>query len=173
MHVLWRPALKIKMFIVALIASTLALTPLAKADSISLANHTGNTYTYNLVLDSGTPTMFLFSGFELSGLSNVTNAVLSGQLANDFSVSFDADSVNVGTIFALEYRQLLGTLTITSLANPGLVNYSIVDSNGAFCGQVLGPNGPSNSPVPEPSSLILLGSGLLAGASTLRKKLFA
>lgn len=148
---------------------------MAKADSVTLANHTGDTYTYNLTFDTSTDNLFFFGGFTLTGLSDVTNAVLSGTLANDFTAMFDSNSVLVMTPFAEETGSSLpfsiGTLTVTSLASPGLVDFAVLDSNGLSMGQVTGPSG--TSPVPEPSSLILLGSGLVAGAGALRRKLFA
>lgn len=168
--------MKIKILAAALVASVLALTPLAKADSITLQNHTGNTYTYALTFDTSPVNIFFMSGFGLTGLSNVTNAVLSGPLADDFDVVFDSTTVIAGTDFAIESGSLpfsVGTLTVTSSALPGLVDYAILNLNGLSTGQVLGPGGSAPSPVPEPSSLILLGSGLLAGAGAMRRKLFA
>jgi hypothetical protein len=170
----WRPALKIKLFAVALLASAFAFAPLAKADSITLENHVGNSYTYDLTFDTSNINLFILSGFQLSGLSGVTDAVLSGNLANHFGVFFDADSVTVGTLATIEagfhIPFSVGTLTVTSLATPGLVDFAILDSNGLSTGQVLGPD-PSS--VPEPSSFLLLGSGLLAAAGVARRKLFA
>jgi hypothetical protein len=169
-----RPAVKIKLFVVALLASAFAFAPLAKADSITLENHTGNTYTYDLTFDTSNVNLFLLSGFQLTGLSEVSDATLSGNLARHFGVVFDADSVTVGTLATIEagfhIPFSVGTLTVTSLATPGLVDFAILDSNGLSTGQVLGPD---SSPVPEPSSFLLLGSGLLAAAGIARRKLFA
>lgn len=163
--------MKIKLFVVALLASAFAFAPMAKADSVTLESQTGNTYTYDLTLDSYV-TGFVFSGFELTGLSGVTDATLSGNLAQNFGVTFDADSVLVGTIATIEagihIPFSVGTLTVTSLSAPGDVDFSILDSNGLSQGQVEGPTG---SPVPEPSSIVLLGSGLLAAAGVVRRKL--
>lgn len=163
-----------KLFALALIASALVFTPLAKADSITLASHTGDTYTYDLTLDNYF-NGFLFSGFQLTGLSGVTDASLSGNLASHFQyINFDPTSVTVGTLATLESSWTIpfsvGTLTVISNGIPGNVDFAILDTNGYSTGQVLGPD---SSPVPEPSSLVLLGSGLLAAAGVARRKLIA
>jgi hypothetical protein len=173
-HKIWENLLKLKLCVVGLLASAFAFTPLAKADSISLESHTGDTYTYSLTLDNHL-NFFVLDGFRLTGLSGVTDAELSGNLADSFFITnFDSTSVTVGSIFSIEYgRQIpfsVGTLTLTSADAPGNVDFAILDSNGFSTGQVLGPD---SSPVPEPSSLVLLGSGLLAAAGVARRKLFA
>jgi hypothetical protein len=173
------PTLKIKLFLAALLVSVFALTPLAKADSISFVSHVGNDYTYDLTLDSHA-TAFILDGFTVTGLSGVTDAVLGGQLAQLFNplggIAFNSTSVAVGTIFGLSVSSKdpysLGTLTITSASLPGDADFSILDTNGLFCGSVTGPTG-DPSPVPEPSSFVLLGSGLLAAAGAARRKLLA
>lgn len=172
--------MKAKLFVIALLASAsaFAFAPLAKADSIIFQSHVGNDYTYDLQLDNH-GALFVLDGFSITGLSGVTNATLSGKLANVFNplggVTFDANDVNVGTIFGITFSgqdtYSIGTLTITSAALAGLADFSILDSNGHFVGTVNGPTG--SSPVPEPSSLVLLSSGLLAAAGVARRKLFA
>ncbi len=168
--------MKIKLFAIALLASAFAFTPLAKADSITFVSQVGDNYTYDLTLDHH-GTSFIPGGFTLTGLSDVTNATLSGKLNEIFDIVYqDANTVVVGTWFGASHNRnspySIGTLTLTSLASPGLTNFSIFDSHGVFCGTVSGP-GSDPSPVPEPSSLVLLGSGLLAAAGTVRRKLFA
>lgn len=172
--------MKIKLLAIALLASAFAFTPLAKADSINFVSQVGDNYTYDLQLDNH-GAAFLLSGFTISGLSGVTDATLQGKLAQVFEplggIAFDAADVYVGTVFGVTFSRKdtysIGTLTITSAALPGLADFFISDSNGQFCGTVTGPTGSDPSPVPEPSSLILLGTGLLAAAGATRRKLFA
>lgn len=163
----------------ALTLSAFVLTPLAKADSIILESQVGDTYTYDLQIDNY-GAVFLLDGFSITGLSGVTDATLSGQLASLFNplggVAYTPTSVSVGTVFGLTFSPSspysIGTLTITSTALPGDADFSILDSNGLFNGSVVGPTDPT-APTPEPSSLLLLGTGLLSAAGVARKKLFA
>jgi hypothetical protein len=169
--------MKLKSAVLAVLTSAFVLTPLAKADSIIFESHTGDTYTYDLQINSRGAT-FLLDGFSITGLSGVTDADLTGQLANLFDplggVSFNSDSVSVGTFYGVTVSRnnpySIGTLTITSAALPGVADFSIDDSNGYFVGTVTGPTDPM-SPTPEPSSLLLFGTGLVAAAGAVRRKL--
>lgn len=167
--------MKLKFLSLIALATAFVLTPLARADSITFVSHIGNDYTYNLTLDHSA-TLFIPGGFTLAGLTDVTSASLSGQLDKIFDIVYqNSSTVVVGTLFGASYNfksspYSLGTLTLTSLASPGLADFSILDSHGVFLGKVTGPD---SSPVPEPSSLMLLGTGLLAAAGAVRRKLTA
>jgi hypothetical protein len=156
--------------------SAFFLSTNAKADWIVYEGHTGNAYTYDLRIDNS-GAFFLSDGFEITGLQGVTNATLSSTLASIFDplggVSFTSNSVTVETGYGFTglYKEpfSIGTLTIYSNALPGNANFSILDSNGYNAGRVTGPT----SPTPEPSSLMLLGTGLFSAAGIARKKFFA
>ncbi|CAN5415932.1 hypothetical protein BH10ACI4_BH10ACI4_37540 [soil metagenome] len=163
-----------KLFALVALASAMVLTPLAKADSIIFNSHVGNTYTYDLQIDDH-GAAFVLDGFTITGLSGVTDADLSGRLALVFNplggVSFTSNSVTVATIFGVTASftapYSIGTLTVTSTSLPGLANFAILDSNGFFSGTV---QGPVNSPVPEPSTLLMMGTGLIGAAGAARRK---
>ena len=164
-----------KLYSLLALASALILAPVAKADSVLFESHIGNNYTYDLQIDDY-GAAFILDGFSITGLSGVTDAVLSGKLASVFNplggVSFESDAVSVGTIYGYTLGNKdpyqIGKLTITSAALAGVANFSIEDSNGVFCGTVTGPVG--GSPVPEPSTLLMMGTGLLGAAGAARRK---
>ena len=172
--------MKIKLLSLAVLASALILPSAAKADSVIFESQTGNAYTYDLQIDNY-GAAFILDGFTITGLQGVTNATLSGQLAAVFNplggVSFDSDSVTVATLFGVSIGKTdpysIGTLTIFSNALPGDANFTILDSNGLFCGDVVGPTGGDPSVTPEPSTLLLLGTGLISAAGMARRKLLA
>ena len=154
------------------LACALVVIPSAKADSITFDSYsaTNNTYTYEVTFNKS-PTTFFLNGFSLTGLNGVTNAVVSDKLGQSFGVIFNSTSVLVGTVYTIETGLQVpfsvGTLTVYSLTAPGVANYALHDGNGLFKGSV---EGPATSPVPEPSTLLMLGTGLIGAAGTLRRK---
>jgi hypothetical protein len=170
--------MKLKILSTLALTSAFVLTPLAKADSVIFESHVGDTYTYDLQIDNH-GAVFILDGFEITGLSGVTDATLSGALANDFTfggVAFSSDNVTVGAIlggtgYLLRNPTDIGTLTVTSTSLPGVADFAILDSNGFNYGIVEGPVGNPPAATPEPSSLVLLGSGLLGVAGAARRKL--
>ncbi|ADV81216.1 PEP-CTERM sorting domain-containing protein [Terriglobus saanensis] len=162
--------MKLKLLSPLILGLCLVFSPLAKADSITLESHVGNTYTYDLTLDSNF-NVFILDGFSLTGLSGVTNATLSGKLDKLFDISFNSTSVLVATIAGISASfhapYSIGTLTLTSAAKTGMVDFTILDSNGLSCGKV---GGPALAATPEPGSLFLLGTGALVVMGSMKRR---
>jgi hypothetical protein len=156
------------------LAVALVLTPLAKADTVSASlvlDPSGPpTYIYDLNVGDG---IIDVQSFTLTGLAGVTNAVLVDTLKGDFDVTFTSTSVTVtDSDGSPSYEEgSFGDLKVYSTFAPGTVHYTIFqDNHDPISGTVTGPVG---SPVPEPSSLALLGSGILGMAGMLRRKFLA
>jgi hypothetical protein len=141
----------------------------AFGDRLILASHVGGKYDY----EYSTPLVGIDwrfgQGFKLSG---VTGATVSGPLAKCLSASFTASSVTVTDPNLFNACEILvvppiGTLEVSSLAPEGDVFYVVKATFGNNEGFVGGPVGP----VPEPSSLLLLGSGVLGLAAMIRRKI--
>jgi hypothetical protein len=99
--------------------------------------------------------------------------VLVDDLQGDFQVTFTSTSVTVtDKDDSPSYEEgSFGDLKVYSTFAPGTVHYTITqDNHDPIGGTVTGPVG---SPVPEPSSLALLGSGILGMAGMLRRKFLA
>jgi hypothetical protein len=166
----WSASMKLKFLSALVLGLALAITPVAKADSIVLDSHVGNAYKYSLNLDSNI-NIFLPGGFTLTGITGLTNAYLSSSLDNIFDISYNSTSVLVATLAGVSFNRnapySIGYLTLISDAGPGPIDFTILDSNGISVGTVTGPD---VAATPEPSSLALLGTGVLAAAGALRRR---
>src|SRR5260370_33533061 len=156
------------------LAAALVLSPLAKAETVSaslVVDTVGPpTYIYDLNVSDGTLDV---KSFTLTGLGGVTNAVLVNDLKDDFNVTFTSTSVTVTDSDGSPSfdEGSFGDLKVYSTFAPGTVNSTITqDSHDPISGTVTGPVG---SPVPDPSSLVLLGSGILGVAGMARRKFLA
>lgn len=164
-------------FIVAVLVISVRAS---RADSIVLTSSGSGVYGYGLELDPMSPGIVAATGdsLVLTGLFGVTGA---------------SPAPNIG--FTATFTSTSATFTqtgsgISSLPNPGstpliLADYFFVDSAdttvgsvsyvattsnlGVLSGTAQGPVAPPSA-VPEPSSLILAGSGLLGLAGAARRK---
>jgi hypothetical protein len=163
----------------------LALPHRSFADSVILESQSGGTYDYDFVASQEVD--FISGGagttvIELTGLSGVTGATVSGALATgslscDLVASYTATTVTVSDEEADPGSCLFydagsyGTLQVTSTATTdGTVDFAINDHFATDKdGTVSGPVGAVGA-TPEPSSLLLLGSGLLGFAGIVGRR---
>jgi hypothetical protein len=172
-----------------------ASTTTAKADSLTLNNDggSGNNYIYiydltvNLV-DSGftfenEPLSKLdFTLLEITGLTGVTSIDVGEDLVTElglmcvFTSNEVACSPSTNFILAPATPITLSDLDIFSTSAPGTVDFSFDDFGGsgsASSGSVIGPaasSGPA-SPTPEPSALVLVGTGVAMTLWARRRRL--
>ena len=175
--------------------ANIALLPACVALMILLApaNLHASPVTYNLVLTPGPGSLYGGTGSltiddapAVSGISDYT--MKSGKL-EDLTFTLDGQTFTLagatgnphvrflnGTLNDITFSQTIGTspnrFTLHSTATYVFYyNNGQAASYGTFTATVAPPLAPpASSPVPEPGSIFLLGTGLLAGAGTLYRR---
>jgi hypothetical protein len=144
---------------------------------------------YNLTLTpyagsiyGGTGTLEIASAPVSSGVSNYTIAD-GGLLGLTFSIDDQNFTLGGGTgttlvqfvngsLWDITFAETLGSSPDRfTLDTTG--NYAFYYNNGQSASYGTFSAGPSDSPVPEPSALVLLATGLLGGATTIRRRVLA
>jgi hypothetical protein len=162
----------------AVFLAVICLSP-CRADMIVLESQSGGVFDYELSVPSGIDFSSNTAAIVLSGLSGVTGATVSGDLAANCGVaisiflvpSFTSTSVTLttGDGVCLTSAGTLGTLSVTSsVTTTGTVNYALnTETNGTESGTV---QGPVASAAPEPATLPTLVTALATFVFVRRRK---
>lgn len=156
------------------VAAILLVSSLATASSVSVDSTVSGTpgaYIYNYEIENQSPVNLLafslvFSGdftdiLSPNGWVVGTGSPAPGEnLIQWFSTDVPFDVTAFGTLAGFGFK---------SASGPGAVSFSILDDDfNEFDGQATGPIASATS-VPEPASLILLGTGLIVGLRRWRR----
>ena len=185
--------MKIKLMSLAVLSASLLSTVHAKAATMDLFTLTNNSSTYSFSLPaSPTPTFTGNGCIDKQGSGNdfcvdPTAVTVNGTVHSGYSVEFFTSSADGGleifnssdhTILNFYGSQIFSGMVSAPHFTLGTYNFTFNNSN-ENCDEdcdnqsaklVISQISPSTSPVPEPSSLVMMSSGLLAAAGAVRRK---
>ena len=174
--------------ILSLSAHATAINPLTDGYAISINGQSLTTNNLLLDLNAGAPansfvfsdglTQYVFAEVSVTNAASalsvtelcLTANILTGCKASTISVS----NAKVGAVSLS--ANVNASLTAAAGANLGVINLAAVadlGSDSATVAYAALSSGSGNSPVPEPGTLGLMATGLLAAAGTLRQKFVA
>lgn len=146
------------------------------ADSVTIiptVSQNEDSYTYEYTLaNSGTTSFILFELYVLGPVSNLV-------APNGWSVNttVDEQSTAIGWLAfdaspGITPGSSLAGFSFTSMFQPGQRGFTVFDENFTpSVGQTTGPAiDPASSPIPEPTTIALLGVGLAAAGAAIRKR---
>ncbi len=157
-------------------------TEASRADSIVLTSQGAGVFGYGVQLDPGSPGVSVVNGDTLIfiGLFGVTGA--SAAPTTGFTATFTSTSVTfteTGGGATTPSNPTGSSVDVADLflidsadTTVGNISYTAITSLTTLSGTALGPVTPTvtGGTVPEPSSMILAGSGLLGLAGAVRRK---